>query len=258
MNRFKSSSRLWGAFCLWIALATAGQAHDFRVDSSVFVADQQEPVTQSVTLFHAGVVYDFIRRPAELMIYDPRAELFTLLDPQRRVRTALRKDDLAAFCQQLRRWAENQRDPAVRFSANPQFQVQFDEARGTLSASSAWLSYRVVGRVTDEHEMLRQYNQFADGSAQINALLNPGSRLPFPRLALNQHLAQRAILPEQVELTISSSGNNAPKHITLRSEHRWNRTLGEADLARIRDVRQWLVDFKPVPLSQYLKAAGHQ
>ncbi len=256
MNRRLALRKVCVACCaaIILAVAAAASAADFRVDNSVFAADKQEPIAQSITLFQGGVVYDFLRRPPELIVYDTQAEMFTLLDPQRKVRTALSKADLAAFCQQLRRWAENQRDPVIRFSANPQFELQFDPTRSSLSASSTWISYRVEGRRAEDPEMLRQYTLFADGSAQINALLNPGSRLPFPRLALNEHLARRAILPEQVDLTISSTSKNGQKQTTLRSQHRWSTTLTDADLQRIREVRHWLVGFQPVPINQYLKA----
>ena len=238
--------------------ASLAEAAEFRVDNSVFVAGQQEPVSQSMTVFHAGLVYDFIRRPAELMVYDPRSQMLTLVDPQRQVRTSLSKADLAGFCQQLKRWADSQADPATRFSANPQFEIHFDEARKEMSARSTWISYRVVGRAAEDAEMLRQYHEFVDCSAQMNALLNPGSRLPFPRLALNQHLTRRSLLPERVELTISTTRGGNQKQITLRSEHRWKETLAEADLARIREVQKWLVEFKPVPIGQYIQTAKNR
>jgi len=235
--------------------AILAEAAEFRVDNRVFVAGQQEPVSQSMTICHAGVVYDFIRRPAELMVYDPRSQMLTLVDPQRQVRTSLSKADLTGFCQQLKRWAESQNDPATRFSANPQFEIQFDETRREISAKSTWVSYLVVGRPAQDAEVLRQYHEFVDCSAQINALLNPGSRLPFPRLALNQHLARRSLLPERVELTIITTRGGSQKQTTLLSEHQWKETLAEADLARIREVQKWLVEFKPVPISQYIQTA---
>ena len=57
---------------LWLSLLTAGStfAEDFRIQTRVYRGDEETPVSQNLTLFRAGVVYDFLSEPAETTIYD--------------------------------------------------------------------------------------------------------------------------------------------------------------------------------------------
>ena len=70
----------------------AARAESFRVDNKVFVNNEKEPRIQSTTIFHEGRVYDFLKSPGEITLFDSARHRFVLLDPARRVARAQRLD----------------------------------------------------------------------------------------------------------------------------------------------------------------------
>ena len=78
------------AAALFLALATplaieAAQAADFRVDNAVYAEGQTQPQSHGVTIFHDGLVYDFLDEPAEVIVFDQAYRRFILLDISRHV-----------------------------------------------------------------------------------------------------------------------------------------------------------------------------
>ena len=63
----------WGIFlaCVWLSMLLGTwvdaevAAEDFRIETAVYVADEEQPVSKNVTLFEAGVVYDFLEQPVK-------------------------------------------------------------------------------------------------------------------------------------------------------------------------------------------------
>ncbi len=60
---------------------------DFRVDNAVFAADKKEPISQSVTIFHDGIVYDCMKTPAETVVFDRMMKRFVLLNMENATRS---------------------------------------------------------------------------------------------------------------------------------------------------------------------------
>ena len=90
---------LAAALFLFSCHGTAGeaaQAADFRVDNTVFVEGQSQPQSQGVTIFHEGLVYDFLNEPAEVIVFDKAQRRFILLDIGRHVRSEISIDDVQA------------------------------------------------------------------------------------------------------------------------------------------------------------------
>ena len=78
-----------GVFGMVIGRAVATRGEDFRVDNVVYVGDQKEPSSQSATIFSGGVVYDCLKTPPEIVVFDKTTGQFVLLNPTRRVRRAI-------------------------------------------------------------------------------------------------------------------------------------------------------------------------
>ena len=184
MVRFHISIVLLAAGAFGMAAGRVGPAHgeDFRVDNAVYAGDQKEPSAESTTIFHDGVVYDFMKTPAETVVFDKTAGRFELLNLPRRTRTELTTAEVTAFLDQLQTLAAKSKDPLVRFLAEPKFEEHFADAAGELTLSSPLVNYRLVLSPESEPSVVEQYHEFCDWYARLNALLVPGSRPPFGRL----------------------------------------------------------------------------
>lgn len=228
-------------------------AEDFRVDNAVYMADEKEPSSASTTVFRAGVVYDFMKTPAETVVFDSIAGRFVLLNLTQKTRTELTTTEVAAFVDRLQPLAAKSPDPLVKFLAEPKFQERADENAGELTLSSTLVNYRIMLSREANQETVNQYHDFCDWYARLNALLVPGSRPPFGRLIVNAALAQRQATASQVSLTMSSGKGLKPQHTTIRSEHRIVRPLTPADLEQVTQTNEFMSSFKPVSFEQYRK-----
>jgi hypothetical protein len=238
-----------------LVLGHAGQTpgEDFRVDNVVSTADPKEPSSESTTIFRAGVVYDFMKTPAETVVFDSIAGRFVLLNLTRKTRTELTTNEVAAFVDRLQPLAAKSPDPLVKFLAAPKFQEQADEKAGELSLSSRLVNYRISLSREASPEMVAEYRGFCDWYARLNALLVPGSRPPFGRLVVNAALAQRQATASQVSLTMSSGKGPNQQRTTIRSEHHFVQPLTQADLDQVTQTGNFMTSFKPVSFDEYRK-----
>ncbi len=85
-----------------IAGATAATAEEFRVESKVFSGKDEAPVSESLTLFADGRVYDFLSSPREITVFDFIRGRIVLIDPVRKVRTEMTTEQLNDFIDKLR------------------------------------------------------------------------------------------------------------------------------------------------------------
>src|SRR5438046_252777 len=108
----------------------AARAEEFRIESKVFTAKEEAPVSESLTLFDDGRVYDFLSLPSEITLFDLSRGRIVLMDPDRKLRTELTTDELNTFIEQLRTRAARQTDRLLKFAADP----KFEESR----ESSGW------------------------------------------------------------------------------------------------------------------------
>ncbi len=229
-------------------------AEDFRVDNEVFVGKQKEPASRSTTIFHNGVVYDFMSEPKEVVVWNKAAGRFVLLDIARRIRCDLSIEDVTSFTTELQQSAKNHRDPFLGFLANPKFEERFDEGSGELVLSSEWMTYRLVLQRVKSPEIAKQYREFCDGYARVNTMLHRGSKPPTARLLVNEAIGRHEAIAREVRLTVSPPQKTNLTRTTVRSRHRVTRKVTEADLHRVTQTRQFMAVFKPVGFGQYRMA----
>jgi len=240
---------------LWITCG-AGRtalAEDFRIHSRVHVGDM-EASSETLTLFRAGRVYDFLSAPRETTVFDPDNR-FILLDPDRRLQTEVSAEQVTRRVARLRSEAQTHRQPALNFLANPRFTETYDETSEEISLESPWLTYRAKIEQAPSRDAARQYGEFADWYTQLNALLNPSGLLPFSRMELNRALVRRQAVPREVLLTFSPKKPDGDR-ITLRSVHQVQWSLSRADLERIDEVHRQLHSFQKVTPQEYHQPAG--
>lgn len=256
MLRFSACFVLLMAGTLGIAAGNStAHAEDFRVDNAVYPDNQKTPSSESVTIFHDGMVYDCMKSPAETVVFDRVAGRFLLLNAAARTRAELATSDVTAFTARIQESAPRHPDPIVKFLADPRFQERFDPTARELSLGSPLVTYRATLSAEETPEAVAQYREFSDWYAKLNAMLAASScRPPFGRLMLNRAIADRKAIASQVVLVMTLSPGRADgRQTTVRSTHRVVRPLTTADLDRVAQVRGFLRDFKQVGFEKYRK-----
>jgi hypothetical protein len=250
------------ALALVLCASIPATAEDFRIQTRVYKEDEETPISQNLTLFRGGVVYDYLTEPAETTVYDrPRGGKpgrFVLLDPARQVQTEVSLERLNRFVSNLQLWAASQTDPFVRFLSQPQFKEEFDAKDGMWTYSSRWMNYRVKGAAASNLATFEQYDDFSERFVRLNTMLTIKSRPPYGlgRLGVNASLRARREIPTEVHLVVDSPSRFLRRQTSYRSEHQFVAMLGQPDQARISETETQLVSFKPVDLEEYLQGAG--
>lgn len=217
------------ALGIWF-VTNVGIAQDIRVHTRIYAADNPEPIVRSLTMFHAGRVFDYIEPAMEITIYEPAIRKFTVINKNRQLRSQISQD-------QIRHYLGAVQDDAVKllnsppqginrktldligFQLQPQFTTEYDPSKNQLTLSSPEWKYVVKTMSPQTPEVVEKYLQVADWTAQLNSVLHPKAPLPAPRMALNRELRQRGLLPESVELTIN---DEHPVHLVAHHEWTWN------------------------------------
>ena len=235
----------------WIALGmlsafVAPVAGDFAVTSEIFVGEAQQPIQRSQTLFVKDEVFDFPEQEdAESVLIDLKGQVAVIYDPQRKMACRVPALELLRTTAALRAQAEQllgsdrlEDGPSlparrlleyVAFAGDPTFEQDWDAASGVLKFTGS-SSYRVQTSAPPHPECVRQYRDFADWMARLNATRPGGTPAEF-RLALNRRLAELERVPEKVAL-------ERPQPLPpLRSEHSYVWAVSVRDRQRMDAMR---------------------
>ena len=253
-----------GVFAFGIlSLAATVQADDFHVETDLYNDGAKTPASTNLTVFFGGRVYDFLTHhsandhtESQISICDPIKGRFVLLDPIRKVKVEIERDRLVELCGSLRTWAAGQNDLLKKFSAEPKFTETSGSKENEILFSSPVLSYRVVSFVPDSPDVAKQYREFTDAFARLNAVTNPGSLPPFPRLAVNDALGKRNAVPREVELTIPAKNKLLDRTIVRRTEHQFEWHVTPGDEEKIAKAGQSLAEFAKVSLDEYVRPSA--
>jgi hypothetical protein len=249
-----STPRLIAAMLLvWssIAVALPARAADFRVNNAVYVEGESRPQCQSVTIFHAGLVFDFLADPAEIIVFDKPHGRFVLLDLSRHVQSGLSTDEVQAFIDRTRRLlAGSKNPPQIRWLADPAFDETFDNQTSEVTLRGESMTYQAQLLATGP-DVAAQYRDFSDWYAKFNHVLNPESRPPFPRMLLNAALERNHGIAKEVRLTSNFAKNNPPVKVTSR--HELAGQLDASDKKRIAEAEDDMKAFQQVSLKEYLQ-----
>jgi hypothetical protein len=225
-------------------------AEDFRVDTDVFLEDNaEEPIAETLTLFSRGIVYDFILSGSEeITIFDVDRGNLVLLDTERQMKTSLTTQELLSLSAKMKVLVEGEKLAEVFF---PEFVTQFDVDGPQLVLTSPRLTYRVTATRPKLATAAERFRQFADWYARLNAL-RPGNMPPFARLELNSALADRELVPEEIEREVVLEGRFANKKTRVRSKHSFVWLLSGTDRKRIEKADRLRAEYSPaVSLAEY-------
>ncbi len=222
-------------------------AQEMRVRTTVSRKEPSgnwRPFAYSLTLFHAGKVYDYMEDVGEVVIYEPMNDRFVLLDGNYRaaelsiteLNQFLKSSDAKAheFLAGLQRDgsdAAKKEAAALSFQLGPKFEERFDAKEQRLRMNSDQIDYVVKTGASPNPEDAMKYLAYADWAAKLNHILHPESLLPEPRLAVNAALRNRKRIPLTVELKARSEGN-----LHLQAEHQFSWELQATDK---RHITQW-------------------
>jgi hypothetical protein len=228
-------------------------AQEFRIETEIFVGDETEPVSRTVTLFEESAVYDFSEEPTETVVYrrsvNEKKGQFILLDPQTRQRTDVEVAQIEPLMTKLEDWAGQHGDKLMQFCAEPIFDESYDEETGELLLASKLWTYRAATVPVDEKAASERFREFTDNYVQLNTMLHPDGLLPGPRLSLNRALTLYGVVPVEIRRTI----NGDEKH-QVRASHLFSWRLSREDRSRLDEVRRDLANYKKVDNKAFLSA----
>jgi hypothetical protein len=240
-------------------LCTDVVAQEFRVYtrlqdfSDVAQGNRPTVVARSLTIWHAGKVYDVIYSAGEVTILEPAQRHIWVLNTSKNLLTSLDFDEL----KHLLRGAEDRLSQQIqvldaeskasqdvieslRRQLRPKFETSFDSRRQRLILESQQLSYEVRGQTDVRPEAVDAYLNSADWMCRLNFVLHPQPTLfPAARLELNERLRQLRLMP--VEVTLRTKRDHS---VSLQAEHTLSWNLNALDRQNIHHWESLLRDQK--------------
>lgn len=246
------SPKVWFVLLTFVATLVSGAAtaEDFRIETRIFIGEEVKPVSENSTLFLGGIVYDFLKEPAQTAVFRKplagKPGRFILMDRTHKIKTELETDKLSGAMDKLRTWASRQRDPFLKFAADPKFDESFDTETNQLVLASHVENYRVETVPSENDVALAEYREFLDWYTKLNTLLHAGPP-PEPRLRLNDALARYQVIPVTIQLT--RVGEETP----MRAEHDFVWRLSREDREQIDAARNALASYRDVTNEEFLR-----
>jgi hypothetical protein len=227
------------------------QADSFCVENKVY--DSDELLSTSLTVFHNGVAYDLLEKPRESIVFDPPRGRLVLLDHQRKHKVELQTVQVETFVEALKQQATQTNSSVLKFLVNPVFNQRVDDKSGDLLLESRWMSYRLKTIESPNATAAAQYADYVRWQALLNAMIAPGATPAFPRLVVQDTLAERKELATRVERTVYGAIPGRAVNV-IRAEHRYQWRLLESDLKRIEQVNKDLAEYTTITLEEYQRS----
>ena len=230
-------------------LSSPTYAQQLRIETSVFEEDKVEPLSEAVTLFDSTAVYHFMKNPSQVIIYRSatanRDGQFIILDKQSKQRTDISTKRIEALMDKLTKWAGEQEDTMLKFSAQPVFEESFDEESGLLTLKNPAWNYTVATVPAEDDQALAKYREFTDWFSRLNSMLH-STPPPGARLKLNKSLVERGVVPVEIRRRMES------QEIPLRATHLFAWRLSREDRQRIDETQRQLASFKKVDNATFI------
>lgn len=252
MRALLTAASLALAFTANFAEVSSSIAQEIRIETEVFSEDDAEKsLSHTVTLFDTNTVYDFVEAPEQVAVFRAptpnHGGQFILLDMNTQCRTEISTERIGKLIDKITKWAADEKDPLMKFSADPKFEETFDSESGVLSLTSKLWEYHVATMPADNPKALAKYREFIDWYTRLNTMMN-SSPPPGPRLELNSALEKHGVVPVEIRRTLTSNKS------TLRAVHTFTWRLSREDKVRIEEVRKNLANFKKVEPAEFLAA----
>ena len=228
----------------------------FRINNKVYLEKDKTPTSSTVTMFYKGRVYDFLTNPDETIIYDPEMQRFLIISSATQTQCSITVTEMASFERMMKEALPKIKDEFIRTCLDPQFEIKQDPETNEWIYDSPKLTYRIK-TIPEQYEGQAQaYADFANRYAILNVILSPQSMPPLARMEVNNDLAKKRLLPEEIHITLQpkykplsmSKGKE-----TIRTTHTIIKGLGNADMNQIRQAGERYGRYKQVSFDQYQK-----
>jgi hypothetical protein len=249
------------ALALACSAARGAEPVEMRIESEIFADRGTTPVARSLTIFRAGLAWDFLEgqtsgEAAEIVLHDPARERVVVIDPIRNVKTEIDSLRLERLSVSLATWARRSDDRLIRWAGGPEFDEGCREQERSLELSGPRVRYEVAFSKAPTPDAADAFRRFADTALLLKALLHPGGVPPFPRLAINKRIAAAGGIPESVTLEIDAkSALLGGRPQVLRSVHKMHPRLLATDLERVEDAEARVAIAAAVDVATYAEPA---
>lgn len=243
-----------------LVLSTIARGQEFRVDTEVFFGDEKKPAVEALTIFVDGRVYDFLLTQQEITVFDPPRGQFVLLEESRRVKATVTTQDLMGFALDLETHAVTAKNTLLSFAARPSFETTSEDVNENgqeqvrITMAGKPLEYRAIGVRPQRPEAVKIYRHSADWLARLNATRSQNLP-PGARLALNEELAKRELLPREITRVITPA-NPLAKKDEVKSQHLVNWTLSGEDRKKIERAHDAMATFQSVSYDEFRNGVG--
>ena len=226
-------------------------SQQFRVYTEVTVPDrditpgkaQGEVVARSLTVFHAGRVFDWLQTAGEVTIFEPAHERFVIFNGRKMIATTVAFKEIERMLASAHDETSNHAErlstrpdreartiaSSLQFQLDPKFDQRFQRQSLKLDLESPMLTYRVDCGAAEIPESVEAYLNYADWTARLNHVMHPRSLYPAARLMLNDSLREHKVLPVTVQLRVDMD-----QPIVLQAEHKFAWQLEKVDRQHIR------------------------
>ena len=239
-----------------LAVEATDEASRFRIDSTIrIVQDEKILEIKSSTIFSDRLVIDFIGDNGEIIVFDRKEQLFTLIDPIHRIQTELTLEEVNEFLTNIRGLLAEKKDRFCRFMLAPEFEVSKNDESGEMLFESKWIDYKIVTRSFDEPKLAEEYFTFSEAYLRLNIFLNPGTLTPLARARVNETLRQENRFPAKIHQTIFPKGKWLfARIIEIQNDSKLVRRLSEDDQGKIVRAMHFARQFPKMTYGNYCKA----
>lgn len=221
---------------------------DFRIETDVMLANEAEPIIQTLTIFQGGIAYDYSRNePKRVTIIHPAKNRIIFLDEDRELQSQINLNDLQAFIERAR--IELANTSLKEFLRDCEI-VNIDDQSQTVVVGHRTVRYEAKYQAIQRSEAAQLYSDFANASAYINSWQAPDRNPPsFARVQLNKVLGQRNAIP--IEITRTTFTNDGHEHI-LRSRLHVSWQLTQEDQKLVQKFQSMLTAYRTEQVGEFM------
>jgi hypothetical protein len=233
---------LGGTLSPTLLLAQVSKPSPFRVDTDIYLDDTKPPIKRTLTLFSEGLYYDFEETESgQITVVDPGRNRIVLINKNRKVKTVLDTKQIQLMVANARAQAD-----AKYASISKSEFVKAPYGKDEAVVQNDFMEYRATTQQPSQPDMAKQYAEFADWSARLNAIYQP-KLPPYLRLELNRLIAERQVLPSEVKRITRQGGRQMEASCRLIPV--WQ--LSQDDLVKIARCGEMLAVFNDVTMEEY-------
>jgi hypothetical protein len=210
-------------------------------------------VSQNITLFSQGLVYDFQlsndaqSKLVEIAIFDTRKRTIVLLDTHRQIRLEMPDLQLLKIVDGVRR--ETVQDKRSSFLVEDTFDEDIDWSTNWVTLTSDQIEYRFKGAQPKDASVLPQYYDFLHNFTMLIAS-DPTKVPPFARMKLNKSIKRLGWIPTEVQISVKQN-SLFRQAFSAKSKHVVMYLLSDEDRSRIAMAKRHWLQFKSVDLAEY-------